>query len=732
MNSQVATFPAQQFGPVAHYGSGIMVQIRALVAGRYLPQNPEGFPVLLNGLLSALGWQGDTRTLLGALKTEHAAYDMADLLNLMAILGYKAQKVTISGGMPTQAFLPCLYHAYTGAPLVALMEEREGGVIAIDGVEGKTLLVDPESLKGTLYYFERILPQAVDHSGDNAPDAPWFSLVMQRFTPLIWQLGIYSFFINAVALAVPFFVIAVYDQVIGARTLSTLPYLLFGVLLAVGLEIALRMQRVQVIAWISARMHALVSVAVFERLLNLAPTYTERSAPAAQLARFKAFESVRDFFSGPLFPILIEVPFALILLGALGLIAIPLLWVPLLATLSYGIILLITRRGLKATVQRSGRASSNKQQFLIEAFSKWQMLHLGGLVTRWKERFGPISASHAAAQFQSGLLGALIEDVLGLITVLGGIGTLIVGVYQIWAGNLTPGALVAAMILTWRGLAPLQQACAILPRMQQVNASIQQINRLMTIAPEREAVLPSVSLPPLRGNLGLVNVSLRYPRQSSPVFYGVNLSLAAGETAVIVGENGSGKSSLLKLLNGMQAVTTGSVRFDGSDIRQLDPLQLRQRITYLPQSPDFFSGTILENLQMVKPEADEKEIYAALADAGVLDEIEHLPHGLHTPLGASGANFAESTLFRIGLARAYLHCQPVMICDELPYSVLSSPAGQKFREFIIASKGVRTVVFVTHRQDFLALADQAVYLRTDRTTVVAPPSQIIAIMEKNG
>jgi ABC-type bacteriocin/lantibiotic exporter with double-glycine peptidase domain len=201
------------------------------------------------------------------------------------------------------------------------------------------------------------------------------------------------------------------------------------------------------------------------------------------------------------------------------------------------------------------------------------------------------------------------------------------GVHLIWNGSITIGALVATMLIIWRILGPLQTMCSMLPRIEQLRNSISQINRLVNVEIERHPTVLKRPIEKLEGHVRLTNVGLRYSTEVEPIFVGLDIDVQAGEVIGITGVNGSGKSSLLKLINGLYKPQTGTIRIDDINIRQLEPIELRNYIAYLPQMPNFFEGTIKENLLLVNPLATDEEIDNALILATAMDEIEELEHG---------------------------------------------------------------------------------------------------------
>ena len=168
----------------------------------------------------------------------------------------------------------------------------------------------------------------------------------------------------------------------------------------------------------------------------------------------------------------------------------------------------------------------------------------------------------------------------------------------------------------------------------------------------------------------------------------------------------------LKLIKSLHRVSGGLLRIDGFDIRQLDAPDLRRQIAYVPKVPNFFRGSIIENMRLSNPMAAEEDVIKALELADAWADITAMPEGLNTIIGSHGdAKVTSSLATRISLARAYLHPANILLIDELPNTLLSSKTGTNLKEYLVRAKGKRTVILCTYREDFMKMADTIVWLR---------------------
>lgn len=652
-------------------------------------------------ILHMLHWHGDVKALRDALPYGVDTLGFTDFMNVLSYLGYAPNIIEVRKDKISSDMLPCFF-------IPEGNKKKNRAEVMFEGCKQK--------INGKAYIFKETQGKAdiIPDKTIAGSDLSWFAKLLLRFKGIFKQVLTASLVINLLALVTPLFMMSVYDKVIGAHSAATLKYLLAGVILAIIIEFTLRFLRSQSLSWFGARIDYIVSNAILERVLALPASFTERASVAAQLARLKAFESVREFFTGPLFLSFVEFPFTLILLAAIGIIAGPLIIIPIIICFLYVLLLLAMRSRLKALTARMAAASGERQNMNIESLSKHETLRYSGGFDAWLQRYEKTSAEASYAGYLYNQSISIIDTVSQGLVVLGGVAMIYFGVERIWADQMSMGGMIAILILTWRTLAPLQMACTALPRLDQVKRNINQINRLMEMTPERAPYKAMQDTPHFHGEIEFHNVGLRYSKDADPVYAGLSFTVKPGQIVAIVGSNSTGKSTTLKLVSGLYPPQAGSVRIDGIDIRQIDPLKLRQNVAYVGQEPEFFTGTIEDNLKLVRPYASDHEMIESLKQAGLEDWFEALPNGLKTVIQHEGSASVPTSLEpQLALARAYLQDSPIMLIDELPYEFLNSEAGHSFYHYLENQKGKRTILYVSYRQDYIQLADMVVQLYED-------------------
>ncbi|MGI9493466.1 MAG: peptidase domain-containing ABC transporter [Geminicoccaceae bacterium] len=713
--------------------------IATLSARRWLNVPAEDGEDCLSGflpaLLSGLDWRGSPEHVAMALPHKPNGLDMVDLLNTMANLGYPAS-TPFRQALRTldRRLLPALLFpdGRIGAmkrPLLLVDGPDGEGMICHRLDDGKLVVVEPRRrLFGTIYSFRVARTEITGQAAaQRVAGGSWFRGMIERFRPVLTQIFLVGLALNALSLAMPIFVMLIYDMIVGGMSTNGLDDLLIGVIVAIGFEGFFRFMRLRSIAWLGTRVDHLVSLSIIGRLLHLPSAFTERSTPSVELSRTKALEAVRDFLTGPLLLVVLELPFVVFLLVVIAFLAGPVAIVPLVTAALHISLLLYMRPKLRHAIWRTTKAGSEKEKLLVETLSKIEGLRFNGVANAWFDRLRDVSGAASYGSFRSAFLASVIETFAHGLSVVAGVATMAIGVMLIWRGDITMGALVASLILSWRVLSPLQTICLMLPKIEQLRSSIGQVNRLMEIEPEPHAGTLATAGRQFSGAIGFKNVGLRYSKDQDPIFAGLTVDIAPGELVAIIGSNGAGKSTVLRLVNRLSVPQAGSIRIDGADIRQIDPMELRQHVAYMPERPFIFQGTIADNLRMVNPLASDDALKQALIRVDGWAEISVLPDQLETFIGTGIEKhhvLSSSFGYRINLARAYLHDCAIMLFDEIPFAILNSSTGEIYKSFLKENKGKRTMMIVTYRDDYIQLADKVISLSRDMRPLVSAPTAI--------
>lgn len=683
------------------------------------------YAACLKPLLIGLGWTGNTRQIVEALPHFANSLELTELRNVLAALGYRTRPKRTKLSALDDRILPCLFvpdQPSTGAD----QQEQPEGPLAVIGYQGgqwrvfdsshsAERVIDAGDISGTAY----LIATSADEAG-SPPPSSWVRGLFTRFRSLIAKALLTTFLLNILALAVPLYVMFLYDKVIGQGAPGLLVPLLMGMILIVGVEVALRYVRSQAIAYAGARTGSLVGAAALQHVLFLPPAQLEGAPVSAQAARLKHFEGIRDFFTGPLATVALELPFGLIILTAIGLLAGPLVFIPVVLLVGFAVAGAILLPKLREKSAEASKLKMERHRFNIETFSNLRTIKELGAEEIWYDRYRDHSATSAAGALELAKITSLIQSLAQLMMMTAGVATLIVGTQLVIAGDLSVGALIATMALVWRSLSPLQQGFVATARLEQARQSAAQVDALMKFDTELK---PDTATPTIRqfaGHISFRGVLHRYGPASDPSLAGVSFDISPGEFVAITGGNSAGKSTILKLIAGMYSTQGGKIEIDGLNIRQLDPMNLREAVGYVPQICQLFHGTIAQNLRLSRPVATDDDLTEACRTAGVLDEVRALSNGFETRIGDQrSAHLPAGFLQRLSLARAYLKDSPILLLDE-PAQALDQTGDQALVETLQRLKGQKTIVMVSHRPSHLALADRVLSMSEGRLTADAP------------
>ena len=287
------------------------------------------------------------------------------------------------------------------------------------------------------------------------------------------------------------------------------------------------------------------------------------------------------------------------------------------------------------------------------------------------------------------------------------------------------GELVAAMIIVWRVLAPVQIVCLNIARLKQTLSTVRQINEVARMRSERETEAPPMLYRRLGGHILASGLYLSNSSQHEPQLKGMNLEIKEGEIVAITGPSGSGKSTLLKVLLGLYPHYMGTVRLDGLDLRQLDPAEVRAAIGYAPQQPAFFYGSVAANFRFTCSGATDADIIEALAAVGLSLPNPDLPDGLASRISGTGTRaLSQGLLMRLSLARALVK-KPTMLFLDDPGTGLDRAGDDALMAHLAGLRGRTTVLLVTARPSHMRMADRVIEMRRGVVAMEGKPEIIV-------
>jgi len=559
--------------------------------------------------------------------------------------------------------------------------------------------------------------RAVDEGQD------WFWGAIWRNKGIYKEVGLAAVIINLLALASPLFTMNVYDRVVPNNTFNTLWVLAAGVFIAYLFDFILKNLRAFFVDTAGRKADNVISARIFEQMLGMRMIARPPSV-GVHAANLKEFETLRDFFTSATIVAVIDLPFILLFIAIIWMIAGPVALVPAVLVpivLAVGVLL---QKPLDKVIKESMREAAFKSGLIFETLSGLETIKAqaaeGHMQRKWEELTEQSSLTNVKARS----ISSFGINFATFSTNLASTAMLVYGVYLISGNSLSMGALIAAVILSGRTMAPLASIAAILTKYSQSKESFDRLSKLMKAPIERPADQTFISMPVMRGRIEFRDVVFRYPNQSAPALNNVSFTIEPGEHVGIIGAVGSGKTTIERLILNLWQPESGSVQIDGVDVRQLDPADLRRNIGVVQQTPYLFFGSVRENITLGHEAVPDSAVIQAADMAGVMNFLRDTASGLDAQVGERGENLSGGQRQAVAIARSLLYNPPVLLLDEPTASIDPGSERRLYGHLKEAIRG-KTMLLVTHKGAVLGLADKLILMDRGKIIAIGPRDEIL-------
>ncbi|MDB9307326.1 peptidase domain-containing ABC transporter [Aphanizomenon sp. CS-733/32] len=541
----------------------------------------------------------------------------------------------------------------------------------------------------------------------------WFVPYLSRYRRVLIEVFIASFFVQLAALANPLVIQLIIDKVIVQNSISTLNIL--GVLLlAVGVfEAVLTTLRTYLFVDTTNRIDMSLGSQIIDHLLRLPLRYFDKRPVGELSTRINELENIRQFLTGTALTVVLDALFSVVYIVVMLFYSWQLTFVGLGTIPLFVVVTLIAAPTVSRQLRTKAERNAETQSYLVEVMSGIQTVKAQNIELRsrfsWQKKY----AKFVAAGFKTVLTSTLANSTSQFLSKLSSLLVLWVGAYLVLQGELTLGELIAFRIISSYVTTPILRLAQIWQNFQETGLSLERLSDIVDTPQEAEIDRNNIPLPAVNGAVKYENVSFRFAASGPLQLSNVSVEFAAGKFVGIVGQSGSGKSTMMKLLLRLYDAESGRILVDGYDIAKVELYSLRRQIGVVPQDTLLFDGTVQENIALTNPDATTEEIIEAAEIAVAHEFIMTLPNGYNTRVGERGSALSGGQRQRIAIARSVLQRPKILVLDEAT-SALDYPTERQICLNLARAFKGNTVFFITHRLNTVSNADTIVVMDNSR------------------
>ncbi len=546
---------------------------------------------------------------------------------------------------------------------------------------------------------------------------------------LFRDIGISAVIMGLLALFPALTFMVMIDRVLSNHSMSTLEVLGVALVLMVAFECGFGFIRRSLIWIATSRIDARLNLYVFDKLLNLPLSFFEKVATGMINAKISQIWHIRQFMSQELFGTVLDSFTLFVLLPVLFFLnwklAILVIAVALTIFGIYAAFLPALREATSKIIRAEQRMWSHQVE-TIHGIRTVKSLSLDGLKRSERDvRVAEVIEAHQAYDRLANIPQTMVIPLERFIYA----GSFFIGCYLVLSApkdvsTATAGSIIAFAMLSARAAAPIVSLATVINSFEQARGALAEVASVMNTPPEEGRSGAGLKLP-IRGRISFGDVRFRYSPGSPYALDGVSFEVPKNSIFGVMGRSGSGKTTVTRLLQGLNRDYEGMIKIDGMDLREIDLDHLRSHIGVVPQDNFLFSGTIRENISAARPSASFDKIVQVAQLAGAEEFIERMPDGYETMVEEGAVNLSGGQKQRLAIARALLVDPPILILDEAT-SALDAESEAIVNANLMRIAQNRTVVIISHRLSALAMADAIMVLERGRFYAMGTHHKLIA------
>lgn len=656
------------------------------------------------------GTRFDLNSLRELAKVGRSGTTLKHLASAAETIGYHARPIRASLGALAEQRQPWIAH-WQGDHYVVVYRVARNRVLIADPARGKNWLDRKQFLENWTGFALLLDPtERLKASASEKPSLGRFWGLLWVYRSVLWQIIVISLLIQVFGLVAPLFTQVILDKVVTQKSLITLNVFAIGLLLFNVWRIGLAAVRQYLLDFFSNRLNLTLVSGFISHALRLPLQFFEQRQVGDIITRVQENHKIQLFLVRQAVSTWLDATMATVYLGLMFYYNwnLALLVVGLIPPIV--ILTLVATPFLRKISREIFNEDADQNSLLVEMMT--------GIATvkaiaaekeirwRWEDRLTRL----LNVQFKGQKFANNLQVVGGLINSIGSTALLWYGATLVIRGQLTIGQFVAFNMLIGSVISPVLSIVGLWDEFQEVLISVERLNDVFTATPEETPGRPMLLLPSIRGEVRFDNVTFRYEQsEDRNTLQNISFTAQPGQTIAIVGRSGSGKSTLVKLLQGLYHPVSGRVCIDGHDLAHVSPESLRSQLGVVPQECFLFSGTILENIQLYRPEFSLEQVVEVAKLAEAHGFIQDLPIGYNTKVGERGANLSGGQRQRIAIARALLGDPAILVLDEATSS-LDTESERRFQQNLTRISRGRTTFVIAHRLSTVRHADQILVL----------------------
>lgn len=648
--------------------------------------------------------------------------EIEDLKNGSMDFGLNFEYSEISADIIYSHIFPCIVMKKNAKATVLLALEGDTAQL-LDVVSGEKSTYSVAQLVSEfdtiLYFYKDLTPKNIlthDEKGK-----AWFWKHLVEAKPDIIKVSILTIFINVFILLVPLYAMNVYNRVIPNFATETLFVLTLGVVFIFIFDALFKMVRIYILENMGRRIGSTLEEELLKRLLLIQSQHDHLLA-GSKANLFKEIAQVRDFFMSKSIAYALDLPFVFLTLLVIYLISPSVAIVVFLCGIAIIVVNVVLQMPIFSLSRKLFHDGQMKHNYLFETIKGIETLKLTNAVSKrlhkWRQLVNFYNYINLKIQMYTNLATNISYTIMQLATVL----TLVVGVYQVQEKNLTIGALVALGLLVGRAMVPIVNISNLLSKYKEFKESLDSLNKFWHMPLETQKPI-DIGIKKLQGHIEFNNVSFTYAGTKQPSITSANFKIKAGEKVGFIGPTGAGKSTVLRLLTGLDTPNSGSIFIDGHEINTIHPVELRDNIGIMPQEPFLFDGTLKDNIEIGK-NIGKDMLIKLLTMTGLEELVKRSGEGENFQVGEGGSRLSVGQRHLVGLARSLINDPSILILDE-PTTGMDVGLEKEMIKHLKPIVEAKTLILITHRFAALELVDRVLVVNNGRIVADGPRDDIL-------